>query len=162
MLKALKKKLKDQRGLTLVELLAVIVILGIISGIAVPSIGKIIENTKTDAHVANAQQMVSAARLAISSDDTLLENTHYLTLGYMEAEEYLEKVKDPDKTTGGYLSGGTVKLTSLTETNANSFVKVVDGKVVSVKLINGKRGVQTPAKKPVSIENLEKGTVNKN
>ncbi len=39
MKKFLQKRLKNEKGLTLVELLAVIVILGIIAAIAVPSIG---------------------------------------------------------------------------------------------------------------------------
>ncbi|MBT2681654.1 type II secretion system protein [Bacillus sp. ISL-35] len=64
MLKTLKKRLKNQRGLTLVELLAVIVILGIIAAIAVPSIGGIIEKSKEDAAVADALQIIGAAKLA--------------------------------------------------------------------------------------------------
>ena len=42
----MKERLKNQKGLTLIELLAVIVILGIIAAIAIPSIGNIIQNTK--------------------------------------------------------------------------------------------------------------------
>ena len=42
MKKFLQKRLNNEKGLTLVELLAVIVILGIIAAIAVPSIGGII------------------------------------------------------------------------------------------------------------------------
>ncbi len=42
-MKRLKKLLKNQKGFTLVELLAVIVILGIIAAIAIPSIGNIID-----------------------------------------------------------------------------------------------------------------------
>ena len=38
------KQLKDERGLTLVELLVVVVILGIIAAIAVVAIGGMIEN----------------------------------------------------------------------------------------------------------------------
>lgn len=53
---------KDERGLTLVELLAVVVILAIVGGIAFVMIGNVIENSKKDAHVANALQMISAAR----------------------------------------------------------------------------------------------------
>jgi type IV pilus assembly protein PilA len=90
MLITLKKRLKNQRGLTLVELLAVIVILGIISAIAVPSIGKIISNTEKDAKVAEAKQIISAARLYVASEDpgdTTLTNLAALT-------DYLDNVKD--------------------------------------------------------------------
>jgi len=53
---------KNERGLTLIELLAVIVILGIVTAIAVPSVGTIIDNSRKDAHVANAKLMANAAR----------------------------------------------------------------------------------------------------
>jgi len=42
---------KNEKGLTLIELLAVIVLLGIIAAIAVPSIGGVIENSKKNADV---------------------------------------------------------------------------------------------------------------
>src|SRR5690625_281809 len=63
MKKWLKRLKKDERGLTLVELLAVVVILAIVAAIAFISIGKVIENSKQDAHVANALQIISAAKL---------------------------------------------------------------------------------------------------
>ncbi|WP_079479522.1 type II secretion system protein [Halobacillus salinus] len=64
----LKKRFKNEEGFTLVELLAVIVILGIIAAIAVPSIGNVIENSKKDATVANAEQMIEASRLLVTSE----------------------------------------------------------------------------------------------
>ena len=65
----MKKLLKNQKGLTLVELLAVIVILGIIAAIAVPAIANIIDNSRKDAHVANAEALYDAARLAMIGED---------------------------------------------------------------------------------------------
>ena len=65
----MKKVLKNQKGLTLVELLAVIVILGIIAAIAVPAIANIIDNSRKDAHVANAESMYDAARLAVVGEN---------------------------------------------------------------------------------------------
>ena len=57
------KQMRDERGLTLIELLVVVVILGIIAAIAVVAIGGLIENSRKDAQVANAKQLVSAAKL---------------------------------------------------------------------------------------------------
>ncbi|MFS0575369.1 prepilin-type N-terminal cleavage/methylation domain-containing protein [Sporosarcina sp. 179-K 3D1 HS] len=66
MKKFMQKRLKNEKGLTLVELLAVIVILGIIAAIAVPAIGKIIDNTKDKAILADASNILSAAKLAMA------------------------------------------------------------------------------------------------
>lgn len=63
----IKHSIKNEKGLTLVELLAVVVILGIISAIAVPSVGKLIENTQRDAAVANAIQVINSAKLAVAA-----------------------------------------------------------------------------------------------
>ena len=69
MLKRVKQQLKNEKGLTLIELLAVVVILGIIAAIAVPSIGGLINNSKKDAHIANATIIKDAARLAVTSEE---------------------------------------------------------------------------------------------
>jgi type IV pilus assembly protein PilA len=142
MFKSIKKRLKDQRGLTLVELLAVIVILGIIAGIAVPNIGGIIDNSKKDAHVANAQQMVNAGRLAVASNKSLQTGTYYLSLAYLEGQNFLETVEDPDS--GTYVKGDNLAIsTGFNGAAATSYIKVENGKVVMVKLVNGTRGIQT-------------------
>ncbi|MBY0123963.1 type IV pilin protein [Bacillus sp. S/N-304-OC-R1] len=71
MLKKIGKRLKDQRGLTLVELLAVVVILGIIAAIAVPSIGNIIDKSRFDAAKADALQIISAASIAKANGENV-------------------------------------------------------------------------------------------
>src|SRR5690625_1224606 len=62
-MKKMMQRFKNERGITLVELLAVVVILAIIGTIAFVLIGNAIENSKKDAHIVNAQQMISAAKL---------------------------------------------------------------------------------------------------
>ena len=105
MIQKLKKKFKDQRGMTLIELLAVIVILAIISAIAIPSILGLIDNSKKDAHVANAQQMINSAKLAVAGDDSYRPtatgeaNAKTITMSDLETKGYLESVKDPDGST---------------------------------------------------------------
>lgn len=59
----ISKVLKNEKGLTLIELLAVIVILAIISAIAIPAIGNIIENSRYNAVKADAINVINAANL---------------------------------------------------------------------------------------------------
>ncbi|HEY0828860.1 MAG TPA: type II secretion system protein [Bacilli bacterium] len=63
------KKLKNQMGLTLIELLAVVVILGVIAAIAVPAIGGTIQNSKVKAD-AQAEELIkdAAVRYLIDTD----------------------------------------------------------------------------------------------
>lgn len=84
------QRLKNERGLTLVELLAVIVILGIIAIIAFVFIGGIIENTKKDAHIANAQQIISAGKLHEATGGTLP-----VSITDLKSGNYLAEILDP-------------------------------------------------------------------
>lgn len=60
---------KNQKGLTLVELLAVIVILGVIAAIAVPAIGGIISSSKVKADAQTQLLVANAAeRWAMDTD----------------------------------------------------------------------------------------------
>ena len=68
MLKLIRQKLNNQKGLTLIELLAVVVILGIIAAIAVPSIGNLIQKSRVDAAKADGVQVLNAAKVYVASN----------------------------------------------------------------------------------------------
>ena len=70
------KHIKNEKGLTLIELLAVIVILAIIAAIAIPAIGNIIENSRVKAAKSDAANIVSAAAIYFTenSSDTVFTN----------------------------------------------------------------------------------------
>lgn len=93
MLKLIKKSLKNEKGLTLVELLVVVVILGIISSIAVVSIGNIIGETKDKAKVTEAVQIINAAKLAHTTDG-LDANGWKSTANSSELDTYISNVED--------------------------------------------------------------------
>ncbi|BDG31191.1 MULTISPECIES: pilus assembly FimT family protein [Parageobacillus] len=116
----MKRFLKNERGLTLIELLAVVVILGIIAAIAITAIGAIIDNSKKDAHIANAQQLANAARLAISSGG-FDENKNTFTMKELYDAGYLEKIpKSPGKKSKEYDADKSlvvVERTKLTDSN---------------------------------------------
>ncbi|RQW74535.1 prepilin-type N-terminal cleavage/methylation domain-containing protein [Lysinibacillus composti] len=84
----LKKRLGNEKGLTLIELLAVIVILAIIAAIAIPAIGSIIDNSRGKAQVADAINILDAANLYFTDNpndtDNTVKGTELLSAGYVE------------------------------------------------------------------------------
>lgn len=89
------QRLKNERGLTLVELLAVIVILAIVMIIAFVFIGGIIDNSKKDAHISNAQQVIAAAKLYEASGGTIPESGNTVTVAKLQSDKFLEDILDP-------------------------------------------------------------------
>ncbi len=134
----LKRYLKNERGLTLIELLAVVVILGIITAIAIPSIGNIIENTRRDAHIANARMLVDAARLSVVQNGIPADNDltidELADLGFLPSENIQVPGEDfnynntSEVTIGGTAPAFTyrVTLTSGTGTGAVTHVNNVE------------------------------------
>ncbi|WP_214762205.1 prepilin-type N-terminal cleavage/methylation domain-containing protein [Exiguobacterium sp. s146] len=134
------KQLKDERGLTLVELLVVVVILGIIAAIAVVAIGGIIENSRKDAMVSDAKQMVNAAKLYVASNPVTSDTTlrfkeataEGATATGTDASSYIDAMKDP-------YSDGEYK---------NALVKVTVGSDDSYSysvFLNGEKSIGTSA-----------------
>lgn len=64
MFQQMKKRIKNEKGLTLIELLAVIVILAIVAAIAIPAIGNIINNFRDKGQISDALNIISGAKLA--------------------------------------------------------------------------------------------------
>lgn len=130
MKKWLQKRLKNEKGLTLVELLAVIVILGIIAAIAVPAIGGVIENSKYNAVKADALNALSAANLYfIDSDKDTVKISELVAEGYLDNSGKLP-TGDTDVITKGSPNSIT---TSAVEYSGEKTIKFTNA---TVELIN--------------------------
>lgn len=76
-----KTKKKKKRGFTLIELLTVIIILGVLMIIAVPSVSEYIQMSRKEGYVKMALQYISGARTKINSQEIPIydiEATYYL------------------------------------------------------------------------------------
>ncbi|MGL4624368.1 MAG: type II secretion system protein [Culicoidibacterales bacterium] len=110
------KTIKNQKGITLVELLAVMVIVGIIAAISIPAIGNLIENTRKDAYISTGKNLQEAARLVASQNADKCSTTctvvfaGTVTSPEIDGKANIENI-DPEYTTANVVvknSNGTV------------------------------------------------------
>lgn len=110
-MKKMKHILKNQKGLTLIELLAVIVILAIVAAIAVPSIGNIIENSRVGAIKADAQNAMAGAQLYFTenADENSVTVEDLVSKGFLEEKGSLNASGTTiAKPTGATNTGNTI------------------------------------------------------
>lgn len=114
MLNTLKKRIKNEKGLTLIELLAVVVILAIIAAIAIPAIGNIIENSRIKAIKSDAANIISAAEIYYTdgnSDEFSLGDDDATGTGYIKLSSTPNDITvDKDGKLNGSLTKGDYTL----------------------------------------------------
>lgn len=108
-----KRVLKNEKGLTLIELLAVIVILAIVAAIAIPAIGNIIDNSRYNAVKSDGINVINASNLYFTDNP----DKNYVTAKDLKDDGYLE-------------SAGKIPLdaaAATAEATSKSYVKIVSG-----------------------------------
>lgn len=98
---ALFKKVRDQKGFTLVELLVVMAILAVLAALAVPKFGQILQDSKYNTHNENVKMIYKAAEMYIASNGSLADDvsmTELKNAGFLSSDD----IKLPQDTTKSY------------------------------------------------------------
>ncbi|PKK97149.1 MAG: hypothetical protein CVV58_02710, partial [Tenericutes bacterium HGW-Tenericutes-3] len=104
-----KSIISQKKGVTLVELLAVIVIIGILATISVVLIGRVIENTRQKADVASLQNLNEVTRflkysqLDITSDIFEGYDTDEQRINYLFEEGYISKIPEVNNPSNSFV-----------------------------------------------------------
>ncbi|MEW9053311.1 MAG: type II secretion system protein [Neobacillus sp.] len=120
----------NEKGYTLVEILAVIVILGIIASVGLVSIDSVIASSKDKTFVNNAKAIIHAADLYLSDEVADKNSVTKITYEELFNKNYINQFHDPY--TGEVLSP-----------SETTYVELTDGKISSVCLYGGIRNLCT-------------------
>lgn len=105
----LKLKNKKRRGFTLIEMVIVITIIGILSGIAVTKFSQVQKNAKESADYATASNLATAAMIAINDGKSV-------NISDLASGGYIEFVPKPKSVSGDFTitkgSDDSIKITA--------------------------------------------------
>ncbi len=114
--KFLKRKL-DNGGFSLIELLAVIVIMGILMIVAIPAMTRYIDNSRKDTYVNIGLSFIKAARYAVLQDEytcggnssgALGDGTYYIEVAGANADDELMENEPKSPFGSGSIDNGYV------------------------------------------------------
>ncbi len=113
-----------RNGFTLVELLAVIVVLAIIFAIAVPNVIHIIDNTRKDSFLSTASMMIKSARTKMSSNAKYVPSAGYVKAILLTNLDMDSAEKDAD---GGTYGANSYVYIAKDNSNAVHFYVTLQG-----------------------------------
>ncbi|MCJ1908690.1 prepilin-type N-terminal cleavage/methylation domain-containing protein [Planococcus ruber] len=149
MKKFIQNKLKDQKGLTLIELLAVIVIIAIIAAIAIPAIGNIIENSRVGAVKSDAINVLSAATL-YETDGNKAGTDGTVTVTALKTAGYLDDLGEIPGAATVHIANKTISGTA-NVTGAKVEFKTANKATIN-SMPNNQSGTFTPTSGTGTIE----------
>lgn len=131
----MKKVLKNKKGFTLVELLAVIVILALIMGIAVAAMSGVIRDSQENSARRTAASLIDGVRSRLTLEGELMTGTYYFTDVILErggktsplgGDYKYATAKGTDETdvATGVFKAKTKVADSCTDSTARAFVNV--------------------------------------
>lgn len=141
MFQTMKKRIKNEKGLTLIELLAVIVILAVIAAIAIPAIGNIIANSKYNAVKSDALNILNAAQL-YKMDEGGKENVLIATFTDEGKAADADSGKDTLKDKGYLESVGTFQKGTTVDTTGSELTISGDALVDGVTITFNKATIE--------------------
>lgn len=109
---------QNNKGFTLIEILAAVVLIGILSGVAITGVNRYLEKTRQQAYEAIEETLYGAAQNYII-DRGVLVSTSGLTLQSADliSKGYIKKLEDPGKNDGSQCTG-YVKVTRTAKTGS--------------------------------------------
>ena len=125
--------IKNKKGFTLVELLAVIVILALIMSIAIVSMTGIMENARYSTFNDTARSIISGVRSQLLAANQLRAGDYYFTASVLENNgklpfgggiKYVDSPSGTQIGSGIYSAGNGTTLTCAKAGNSPSFVRV--------------------------------------